>query len=81
MADRFSQKATCSGCQLFVDDPRQLERVFRGILVLSSCYGSSRGNSGICTLTDRFQYPEAGCRFFQARSSCFEPVPENVTER
>ena len=81
MVDRFCQKATCSECQLFVDDPHQLERIFPGILVLSSGYGSTRGDSGICTLTDLFQYPEAGCRFFQARRGCFEPVAEDVTQR
>ncbi len=64
-----------------MDDPHQLERAFPGILVLSSCYGSARGDSGICRLRDTFQYPESACRHFEARSFCFEPGPENVTRR
>lgn len=80
MADRFSESKTCAQCRLFVDDPHQLERIFPGILVLSSCYGTARGDSGVCTLTDTFQYPEAECRYFEARTSRFEPVSADVTQ-
>lgn len=81
MAIRFSGPKTCCGCRLFEDDPRQLERVFPAILVLSSWYGSTRGDSGLCTLKNTFQNPEAGCRFFEARGACFEPVADDVTQR
>jgi hypothetical protein len=79
MIDRFPEPKTCAECRLFVDDPRQLERMFPGILVLSSCYSSARGDCGICTVRDLFQAPEVGCRDFEPRDPRFATVADDVT--
>jgi len=81
MADRFSGYGSCRQCRFFVDDPHQLERAFPGILVLSSMYGSTRGDSGICTLRDTFQGPETDCGLFRARVRRFGAVAGDVTRR
>jgi hypothetical protein len=81
MSDRFPEPHTCAECRLFIDDPQQLERMFPGILVLSSCYGSTRGDSGVCTVRDTFQVPEPGCDDFRPRDECFAAVAVDVTQR
>lgn len=59
---------TCRDCHHFVDDPHELERLLPGVLVLSSTYGSTWGDSGICAVFATLQDPEAGCDRFELRS-------------
>ncbi len=59
---------SCQGCRHFEDDPHHLERLLPGILILSSTYGSSRGDSGVCSIRDTFQVPEEACEDFAPRT-------------
>ncbi len=59
---------SCSRCKHFVDDPHELEKLFTGVNILSSTYGSTRGDSGICRLQDTFQLPVYVCDKFEERS-------------
>jgi hypothetical protein len=70
---------TCLECRHFVDDPHTLERWLPGVLVLSSTYGSTWGDSGVCTVFATLQDPEAGCDRFEGRSDRFDAVPGPVT--
>ena len=79
MSDRCSELGSCGQCRFFVDDPHRLERIFPGILVLSSMYGSSRGDSGICTVRETFQAPESGCEQFEVRDGRFDDGSGRVT--
>ena len=64
-----------------MDDPHQLERELVGILTLSSAYGSTRGDSGICRVFDTFQYPLADCIHHRPRDGCFDQVAGDVTRK
>lgn len=64
-----------------MNDPLQLERQLPGILVLSSAYGSTRGNSGICMVDGTLQDPEAGCDRFEGRQDGTRPLPPPMTCR
>jgi len=81
MAPRDFYRATCRDCRFFIDDPHQLERMLPGVLALSSTYGSSRGDSGICLQKETFQAPELRCDEFEERPSRFGVVARHVTER
>ncbi len=59
---------SCQSCHHFEDDPHRLERLFPGILILSSTYGCSRGDSGVCAVRDTFQRPEPACEKYQPRT-------------
>ena len=72
---------TCCDCRFFVDDSHELERMLPGVLVLSSTYGSARGDNGVCVVQETFQAPEARCDVFEAREPRFGPVAKHVTER
>lgn len=58
---------TCRSCAHFVDDPEQIEAQLPGINILSSAYGSVRGDAGICRKKDLFMEPVLArdCRFFE----------------
>jgi hypothetical protein len=58
----------CGCCAHFVDDPRELERSLPGITILSSAWGSTRGDQGLCGLHDRFLQPVMSCPRFVERS-------------
>jgi hypothetical protein len=38
----------CSGCRYFTGTPAALERAIPGLNILSSAYGSARGDTGLC---------------------------------
>jgi hypothetical protein len=57
----------CKNCQLFVNDPDELERAFPGLTILSSASGSTRGQAGICLARHTFQDPEPACPEFHPR--------------
>ena len=63
------ETTSCQSCRYFEDDPHELERLFPSILILSSTYGSTRGDSGVCSVRDTFQYPEAACEAFAPRGA------------
>jgi len=58
-------KRVCGNCKHFDDDPLMLEDIFKGINILSSVHGSSRGDAGICLLHDLYLLPSHSCQDFQ----------------
>jgi hypothetical protein len=64
---RSGRRPTCAQCAHFEDDPGALERTFVGIAALSSAYGSSRGDAGVCRRAGTFHDPEPACTEFIAR--------------
>ena len=59
----------CGNCKYFDDDPLMLEEVFKGINILSSVHGCSRGDAGICTLNDLYLLPCHSCSDFIEKDS------------
>lgn len=51
-----------------MNDPAKFERTFPGFTVLSSAYGSTRADAGLCTKKDRI--------FLPSRKACKEFVPK-----
>jgi len=49
--------STCRDCKYFNDDPQYLERELKGLTILSSAYGSTRANAGICDKLNLFLEP------------------------
>ena len=45
---------SCGACRYFNGAPAALERAIPGLNILSSAYGSVRGNTGLCEWHDSF---------------------------
>ena len=58
---------TCNDCKFFNNDPKILESLFPGILILSSFHSSSRGDAGICEYHDLFLLPGRICEQFKSQ--------------
>jgi hypothetical protein len=54
----------CGACRFFTGTPAALERAIAGLNILSSTYGSVRGDTGLC---ERYDVFTTACREFQAR--------------
>lgn len=59
--------ARCDACRHFQQDREQVERQLPGILILSSAFGDSWGDAGICALREEMCLPFHGCRAFSPR--------------
>jgi hypothetical protein len=68
-ARRDEKLGDCTSCQLFVDDPEELEHALPGLTILSSARGSTRGRAGICLARHTFQDPEPACPEFRLREA------------
>ena len=44
----------CGACRFFTGNPAALERAIPGLNILSSAYGSVRGDTGLCERRDSF---------------------------
>ena len=44
----------CGACRFFIGTPAALERAVPGLNILSSAYGSVRGDTGLCEQHDSF---------------------------
>ena len=44
----------CGACRFFAGEPAALERAIAGLNILSSAYGSARGNTGLCERHESF---------------------------
>jgi len=44
----------CGACRFFAGEPAALERAIPGLNILSSAYGSVRGDTGLCERHDTF---------------------------
>lgn len=75
MAQRRPHLQTCRECLFFVDDGRELENRLRGLTILSSAFGSTCCESGICTVFGTFQRPEPACHAFVPRSAAGDAKP------
>ncbi|RLE29536.1 MAG: hypothetical protein DRJ61_14315 [Acidobacteria bacterium] len=64
---KSTEVMTCKKCRHFRDDPLELEKMFPSILILSSTYGSTRGNAGVCWIHETFHNPEPACPDFLSR--------------
>jgi hypothetical protein len=62
-----ADRQRCLSCRHFRNDARYLESVFKGMTILSSAYGSTRSNDGICLLHDRYLSADACCDEFAPR--------------
>lgn len=60
---------TCRECRFFNNDPAWLENVFPGLKSLSSAYGATRGENGICRRRGLFISPRKQCKDFEHSDS------------
>jgi len=54
----------CFMCAFFMNDPVEFEKTFPGFTVLSSAYGSTRADAGLCIKKERI--------FLPSRKACEE---------
>ena len=59
----------CESCAHFVDDPQVIEAALPGLTILSSAYGSARGDAGLCEKHDLW---------LSARETCPDHVPSET---
>lgn len=64
MIPEQSDGRRCGNCAHFTDAPQVLEETFKGINGLSSVYGCSRGDAGICLFHDQYLLPVHSCSDF-----------------
>ena len=57
--------SVCANCAEFLDDPKQLESELPGITILSSAYGDTRGDQGLCCRHQRLVTPNLTCAAFR----------------
>ncbi|MEW6337081.1 MAG: hypothetical protein ACOY3Y_14925 [Acidobacteriota bacterium] len=62
---RMDDKPNCASCVHFLSDPAAIERSLPGIGALSSAWGSTRGDAGICLKSGRFHDPIPACADFE----------------
>jgi hypothetical protein len=56
----------CRDCGHFTDDPAAIERLCKGLTAMSSAYGSTRAEDGICALHDLHVAAGDGCAQFKS---------------
>jgi hypothetical protein len=60
----------CGGCRFFTGTPAALERAIPGLNILSSAFGSVRGETGLCDRHDVFTTATTpACREFEVNES------------
>jgi len=64
-ASERKAEAVCANCAEFLDDPKQLESELPGITILSSAYGDTRGDQGLCRRHQRLVTPGLTCEAFR----------------
>jgi len=64
-ASKPRAKTVCANCAEFMDEPRQLESELPGITILSSAYGDTRGDQGLCRRHQRLVTPGLTCEAFR----------------
>jgi hypothetical protein len=70
---RTDTTPNCASCVRFLSDPAAIERCFPGMRALSSAWGSTRGNAGICLITERFHDPIAACAEYEGQTGPATP--------
>lgn len=62
-------QSRCGACRFFTGTPAALERAVPGLNILSSAYGSVRGDTGLCERHDSFVTSATeACPAFVART-------------
>jgi len=56
---------TCRQCGLFIHAPQELEQAVPGFNILSSAFGSVRGETGLCKASETFVAPMPACRAYR----------------
>jgi hypothetical protein len=59
----------CRACRHFRNDAKFLEAAFPGLTAMSSGYGSTRADDGICLRHDRYLGARASCADFSPAPS------------
>jgi hypothetical protein len=57
----------CRECHHFLGSSRELESQLPGLTILSSAYGDSMGDQGLCRLHERLVPPRHTCPDFKAQ--------------
>jgi hypothetical protein len=58
----------CRSCRHFRNDAKYLEAAFPGLTSLSSGYGSTRADDGLCLQHDRYLSARSSCPDFAAKT-------------
>jgi hypothetical protein len=66
----------CRACAHFRNSPAFLESLFPGMSALSSAWGSTRAEDGLCLKHDRYLSADSGCNDFTPAGS-----PADAPER
>jgi len=61
---REAMTGRCRDCAYFRNSPACLESIFPGTSAMSSAWGSTRAEDGLCLRHDRYLSAEAGCADF-----------------
>ncbi len=69
----------CDQCIYLESSPGRLEKLLPGLSILSSAYGSSRGDTALCQLHDTFLRPGPACPGFKARAGEDSPPARTGT--
>ncbi len=59
----------CNECLHCEASPGRLEKLLPGLGILSSAYGSSRGDTALCQLHNQFLRPGPACSGFEERAA------------
>jgi len=65
---------SCGGCLHFTVAAEEFEREVPGFKVLSSAFGSVRGDTGLCRKHDYFCTPEHGCAEYSSQNIIVSPA-------
>jgi hypothetical protein len=57
----------CETCRHFVDRPHDLEAQLVGLTILSSAFGDTRGDQGLCEVHRQLLTPKLSCLHFSPR--------------
>jgi hypothetical protein len=60
-----SQPEICLNCSHFRNSPRYLERMYKGLAIMSSGHASVRKDDGICLQRDIYLSADNSCNRFQ----------------
>lgn len=67
---------SCRACVHFCNNPAYLEAIFAGYSALSSAWGSTRAEDGLCLRHDRYLSANAGCADFTPAERERAPPPK-----
>jgi len=65
----------CRACRHFRNDAKFVETAFPGLTAMSSAFGSTRADDGICLRHDRYLGARASCADFSPMPSEAAPAP------